>query len=57
MDKEKYDELSKEILDACITVHKKMGPGLLESVYEMCLMKELELRNIHAENQVLLPLD
>lgn len=57
MNKEKYNELSKEILDACITVHKEMGPGLLESVYEMCLMKELELRNIHAENQVLSPLD
>ena len=57
MDKEKYNELSKEIIDASIIVHKEMGPGLLESVYEMCLMKELELRNIHAKNQVLLPLD
>jgi GxxExxY protein len=57
LNKEKYNKLSKEILDACIMVHKEMGPGLLESVYEMCLMKELELRSIHAENQVLLPLD
>ena len=40
------------ILDACITVHKIMGPGLLESIYEQCLMKEFELRNVEAKNQV-----
>ena len=33
-----------------------MGPGLLESVYEMCLLKELQLRNISAESQVGIPL-
>jgi GxxExxY protein len=33
-----------------------MGPGLLESVYELCLMKELELRGIKARNQVSVPL-
>lgn len=55
-EKEKMEYLSAEILDACITVHKEMGPGLLESVYEFCLMKEFELRGIPARNQVLLPL-
>lgn len=54
--KEEYDKLSKEIVDTCLTVHKIMGPGLLESVYEMCLMKEFQLRNIHAKNQVIIPL-
>jgi GxxExxY protein len=48
--------LSKEILDAAISVHKEMGPGLLESVYECCLVKELSLRNIKAVSQVQLPL-
>jgi GxxExxY protein len=33
-----------------------MGPGLLESIYESCLMKELEIRNIKAKNQVVIPL-
>ena len=33
-----------------------MGPGLLESVYELCMMKEFELRGIKARNQVTLPL-
>ena len=48
--------LSREILNASTTVHKLMGPGLLESIYESCLMKELEIRNIKARNQVLVPL-
>ncbi|MGB3948665.1 MAG: GxxExxY protein [Bacteroidia bacterium] len=56
MEKEEYDRISKEIVDSCITVHRIMGPGLLESVYEMCLMKEFELRNIKAYNQVTIPL-
>lgn len=56
MNKDEYDRLSKEIVDSCITVHRLMGPGLLESVYEMCLMKEFELRNIKAFNQVAIPL-
>lgn len=33
-----------------------MGPGLLESVYELCMMKEFELRGIKAKSQVVLPL-
>jgi GxxExxY protein len=47
-----YYKTSGIILDACITMHKIMGPGLLESIYEQCLMKEFELRNIEAKNQV-----
>ncbi|MBW6461395.1 MAG: GxxExxY protein, partial [Bacteroidales bacterium] len=52
-------ELNKNaglILDCCIAVHKIMGPGLLESVYEICLMKEFELRKINARTQVVVPL-
>ncbi len=56
MNKERYNKLSKEILDASIQVHKEMGPGLLESVYEMCLQKEMGLRGIKTEQQVFLPL-
>ena len=47
-----YYRTSGIILDACITVHKIMGPGLLESIYEQCLMKEFELRMVKAKNQV-----
>jgi GxxExxY protein len=57
MSKEEYERIAKEVFFASLEVHKIMGPGLLESVYELCLMKELQLRNIFAESQVLIPLD
>ena len=44
------------ILESSITVHKAMGTGLLESIYELCLMKEFEIRKIKARNQVVIPL-
>lgn len=56
MEKEEYNRLASEIVSACIEVHRIMGPGLLESVYEECLVKELELRGIHVESQVAVPL-
>lgn len=50
--RDKLNNLSAQILDACICVHKEIGPGLLESVYEYALLKELEIRNIKATNRV-----
>jgi hypothetical protein len=46
MEKLRYNNLSKVILDASIFVHKEVGPGLLESVYELCLAKELNLQTL-----------
>lgn len=43
--------LSREAIGAAIEVHRILGPGLLESIYERCLMRELELRGISAVNQ------
>ena len=51
-----YNKISGVILNACITVYKIMGPGLLESIYEQCLMKEFEIRYVKAVNQVPLSL-
>jgi GxxExxY protein len=48
--------LSGEILDASIEVHRELGPGLLESVYEECLFKELTSREIKVERQIELPI-
>lgn len=48
---EKADRLSKEVIGAAIEVHRIMGPGLLESIYEKCLLRELELRKLEAANQ------
>ncbi|MFB6307406.1 MAG: GxxExxY protein [Flavobacteriales bacterium] len=56
MDKEGYNFISGQLLDSCIQVHREMGPGLLEVVYERCLIDELSRRNIKAENQVPIPL-
>jgi GxxExxY protein len=56
MDTEKLDELSKVILDSSITVHREMGPGLLEAVYQHCLVREFELRGIKVETLVMVPL-
>ena len=50
------NELSFIIIGAAIEVHKALGPGLLESSYEMSLKRELTLRGIEAKNQVPMPL-
>jgi GxxExxY protein len=52
----RLNEISKAIISAAIEVHKILGPGLIESVYEECLKKELELRGIHYQSQVTFPL-
>ena len=52
MTREIYNELSREIKDACYQVHKELGPGLLESAFEFALLTEFNLRSIKAINQV-----
>jgi GxxExxY protein len=53
--KEEADRLSGMILGAAIEVHRCLGPGLLESAYEECLCREMELREIPFERQAALP--
>ncbi len=50
------DFLSKKVIGCAIEVHKTLGPGLLESSYERCLMHELASSGISANSQVLLPI-
>ena len=57
MNREYLNNLSKIILDSSIEVHRNLGPGLLESVYEVCLCKELNLRDIKLQRQVSLPVE
>jgi GxxExxY protein len=45
------NDLTGEVIGAAIDVHKALGPGLLESVYEECLCRELDLRDIPYERQ------
>lgn len=56
MNKEEYERLGKVILDCAFEVHKELGPGLLESIYEECLCEELRNKSINVQNQVYLPL-
>jgi GxxExxY protein len=52
---EKEERLGKEIVDAAYKVHKELGPGLLEKIYEGCLCYELGKKGIPYERQCELP--
>lgn len=47
----KHEELTKRIIGAAIEVHKHVGPGLLESVYENCLAHEFSIQGVPFESQ------
>ena len=49
------NQLSKIIVDVCLKVHKSLGPGLFESVYEEVMFYELKKLNIPCERQVEIP--
>ena len=49
-------ELSGQVLDAAIEVHRLLGPGLLESAYRACLARELRLRGLAVQTEVPIPL-
>jgi GxxExxY protein len=51
------NELTDAIIGAAMEVHRVLGPGLLESTYEMCLCRELSLRGISFERQVPIPVE
>ena len=51
-----YEELSEKIIGAAIEVHRAIGPGLLESVYEKALSHELKLQGFSVQQQVPVPL-
>lgn len=51
-----YKELSAKIIGAAIEVHRELGPGLLEGVYERCLVMVLQERGLRIEQQVAVPI-
>ncbi|HEV3085147.1 MAG TPA: GxxExxY protein [Gemmataceae bacterium] len=53
---EERDPVTQEVIGAAIEVHRIMGPGLLESVYQRCLERELKLRGMSFISQARLPL-
>jgi len=52
-----FDELSGEVIGCAIEVHKRLGPGLLESAYERCLSYELTAAGLRHETQKELPIN
>jgi hypothetical protein len=50
------NEIAKEIVDAAYRIHRKLGPGLLESAYETVLVFDLEKRCLNVERQVPVPI-
>jgi GxxExxY protein len=56
MKNEQLNDLGGIILDASITVHRELGPGLLESAYELALARELFLRDLYIRTQVVVEL-
>ena len=56
-DHENFNELTEAIIGAAIEVHRALGPGLLESTYEMCVCCELTLRELPFQRQVPIPVE
>ncbi len=50
------NEISKVIVDSAITVHRELGPGLLETVYEVSMAHELRQRGLRVDRQVSIPI-
>ena len=53
---QELDRLSRIILDSSIAVHKEVGPGLLESIYHLCLIRELQNKGVMFASTVKFPL-
>ena len=51
------DEISGIVVDECIGIHRELGPGLFENVYEVVLAGRLERRGLRVERQVAVPIE
>jgi GxxExxY protein len=55
--KKRINELTHLIIGAAIEVHKTIGPGLLESAYEICMAREMDFRNLEYKRQMTVPIN
>lgn len=53
---EELEIIGKQIVDAAYTIHKELGPGLLEKVYEICFCHELAKRSLNYKRQIDIPI-
>jgi len=54
---QKEESVAAQIVDAAFSVHKALGPGLLERVYEVCFCHELKKRGLSYERQIEIPIE
>jgi len=57
MTKKYLNDLTYKAIGCAIEVHKQLGPGLLESIYEKCFLRELTIRRIDNKNQLWVPVE
>ena len=57
LNKQYLKDLVYQVNGAAIEVHKHIGPGLLESVYHKCMVKELVIRGINVQSEVTIPIE
>ena len=55
--REELEAIATQVVDAALCVHRELGPGLLESAYEMALCRELSLRGLRFERQKAMPVN
>lgn len=55
MNRANYNRITEAIIGCAIEVHKELGPGLMESVYEVCLIKMLKSEGLLVKRRVVLP--
>lgn len=53
--KEEMEQIAAQIVDAMVTVHRELGPGLLESTYQACLTHELRSRGVKVQCEIPMP--
>lgn len=53
---QEYDDIGAIVVDSALKVHRKLGPGLLEKLYETCLTHELRLAGLQVARQVRVPI-
>ena len=54
---DELERIGKEIVDSAYRVHKELGPGLLESVYEECMIYDLRRKSLKVDEQVYVPIE
>ena len=55
LSKKSLDDLTYEIIECCINVHKALGAGLLESIYHQCLIEELKYKGFYFSSELTVP--